>query len=122
MAVDGIDAKPAKTIYETIDTISGYSLVRCRILTGRTHQIRLHMAHIGCPVVCDALYGSESIIFASDIVPSKSDMETPLLTRQALHAHRLTITHPSSNIEMTFESPLPGDISRFLEYLRKVQD
>ncbi|MBN1809510.1 MAG: RluA family pseudouridine synthase [Planctomycetes bacterium] len=120
MAVDGLDAKPAHTLYEVLDTVGGFSVIRCRILTGRTHQIRLHLAHIGCPVACDALYGREDIIMPAD-VGSSSGASCPLLARQALHSHRLTIRHPSGNMEMTFESPLPGDIAGFLDCLGKAQ-
>jgi len=119
MAVDGIDAKTAHTIYEVIDSVGAFSLVRCRILTGRTHQIRLHMAHIGCPLACDALYGREAVLAASD-VGAACGQERVLLKRQALHSHRLTIRHPSSNIEMTFEVPMPEDMAGFLNFLREV--
>ena len=120
MAVDGLDAKEARTLYEVVDTIKEFSLMKCRILTGRTHQIRLHMAHIGCPVVCDALYGREAVITKADIGGPKGD-DTVLLKRQALHAHRLTFRHPVSSIEMTFEAPMPADMAGFLDYLREIQ-
>jgi 23S rRNA pseudouridine1911/1915/1917 synthase len=119
MAIDGLDAKPAKTFYEAIDSVWKFSVVRCRILTGRTHQIRVHMSHIGCPVVCDAMYGREAVLTREDIGGPKGD-ETPLLSRQGLHAYRLTFQHPKSGVEMTFEAPVPPDMAGFLDYVKAI--
>ena len=82
----------------------GLSLVECRIETGRTHQIRVHMASLGCPVVGDAVYGRRALDKRLDPVP----------TRQMLHAWRLSLAHPADGRRMDFESPPPADL---LEYL-----
>lgn len=80
------------------------SLVECRIETGRTHQIRVHMASLGCPVVGDAVYGRRALDKRLDPVPA----------RQMLHAWRLSLSHPADGRRMDFESPPPADL---LEYV-----
>ena len=82
----------------------GLSLVECRIETGRTHQIRVHMASLGCPVVGDAVYGRRALDKRLDPVPA----------RQMLHAWRLSLSHPADGRRMDFESPPPADL---LEYV-----
>jgi 23S rRNA pseudouridine1911/1915/1917 synthase len=84
------------------------SLVRVRIETGRTHQIRVHMAHIGCPVVGDRTYGSR-----------KRDAQLPPAPRQMLHAVELGFEHPRTGEAITCRAPLPDDISDLLETLRR---
>ena len=87
--------KTAKTTLCMVDTADGGALVRCTLHTGRTHQIRVHMASIGYPLVADQLYGG-----ASDAH----------LHRQALHACRLGFTHPATGADLVFHAPLPGDM------------
>lgn len=81
----------------------GAALVEFRLITGRTHQIRVHMAHIGHPILGDPLYGRP---------------REDLIGRQALHAHRLDFIHPIDGTPLTVESPLPPDLCRLLELLR----
>lgn len=81
-----------------------------RIETGRTHQIRVHMAHLGHPVLGDSLYGGRFAQLGGS---------WPLAPRQMLHAFRLTLTHPASQEKLTFEAPLPDDMLTLLEHLRK---
>ena len=80
------------------------SLVECRIETGRTHQIRVHMASLGCPVVGDAVYGRRALDKRLDPVPA----------RQMLHAWRLSLAHPADGRRMDFESPPPADLVHYL--------
>ena len=80
------------------------SLIRCVIETGRTHQIRVHMASLGCPVIGDKVYGKSALDKQLDPVPA----------RQMLHAWRLTLWHPVKNEKMTFEAPLPADFKAYL--------
>ena len=91
--------RPAVTRYETLVAMPLASLLRVRIETGRTHQIRVHMAHLGHPVVGDATYGR-----ARHGLPA--DLEIP---RQMLHAHRLKIAHPRDGRPMEFIAPPPAD-------------
>lgn len=89
-------AKPAQTLVRRLDSSAAYSWVGCKLHTGRTHQIRVHMASLGHPLVGDTIYGGKSVL----------DM-----TRQALHAHRLVLQHPVTGVELRLESPLPADLA-----------
>ena len=80
------------------------SLVRCLIETGRTHQIRVHMASLGCPVVGDKVYGKPALDRRLDPVPA----------RQMLHAWRLRLWHPVRNVQMSFEAPVPDDMRAYI--------
>ena len=80
------------------------SLVECRIETGRTHQIRVHMASLGCPVIGDKAYGKSALDKRLDPVPA----------RQMLHAWKLKLWHPVRNVEMAFEAPVPADMRPYL--------
>ena len=91
--------KTARTLIERVDDAAEGCLVRCTLETGRTHQIRVHMASIGHPLVGDALYGG---------APAAG------MQRQALHAFRLAFVHPVTKQPMAFDSPLPPDMARAL--------
>ena len=80
------------------------SLIECRIETGRTHQIRVHMASLGCPVVGDRVYGKSALDKKLDPVPA----------RQMLHAWKLKLWHPVKKVEMSFEAPVPEDMKPYL--------
>ncbi len=94
------------------------SLAECRLETGRTHQIRVHMAHIGCPVMGDTLYGAGFRSSATRLGP-EARAALDALDRQALHAAVLGFEHPVTGERMHFESPLPQDMERLLQALRK---
>lgn len=120
-------ARPAVTQYEVLERFSDYALLRALPKTGRTHQIRIHLAHAGFPVLCDRLYGGRSQLTELELIPRDKVAEAsaaanspePLLKRQALHAHRLTLTHPASGEQKTFEAALPVDMLQTLEALRR---
>ena len=122
---DDASARVALTEYEVVERFVGYALVRARPRTGRTHQIRLHLAHVGYPVLCDRLYGGRARIAELELIPrDKIGQDKPpdsrwLLERQALHAHRLAFSHPTSGERMQFEAPLPADMERTLAALRR---
>jgi 23S rRNA pseudouridine1911/1915/1917 synthase len=88
--------------------------------TGRTHQIRVHLAAIGCPVLCDGLYSGRTVIEPGFFGPPVGHplVAGPLLGRQALHAARLVLDHPVSRARMEFAAPLPADMDRTLAALR----
>lgn len=111
--------KPAITRYEVIEYFRRFTLVRLKPGTGRTHQLRVHLAAIQHPIVSDRLYSKRPELTLSEIredelVPG----EPPLIARQALHAAKLTFNHPRTGQRMTFEAPLPDDFARALQALR----
>ena len=111
-------SREAQTFYEVAERFDGYSAIRVVPRTGRTHQIRLHLANVGCPVLCDRLYGGRAKITRGEISRDASDAEL-LLARQALHARRLKIAHPTTGEPVEFISPLPADIQAALTALRQ---
>ena len=116
---DHPDARSALTKYEVVERLQRFALVRCYPKTGRTHQIRVHLAHIGYPVLCDKQYGGRNKITLSELQGGVAKPEeTPFLERQALHARSLSIDHPMSSERLTFESPLSDDLLRVLSALR----
>jgi 23S rRNA pseudouridine1911/1915/1917 synthase len=120
-------ARHAVTQYEALERFAGYALLRVLPKTGRTHQIRIHLAHVGFPVLCDRLYGGRSQLTELELIPRDKAAETSaaaksptlLLSRQALHAHRLTLSHPLLGKQTTFEAALPADMLQMLEALRR---
>jgi 23S rRNA-/tRNA-specific pseudouridylate synthase len=100
MRIGGKDAKRAFTRWEVLGRSGGVSLVEFTIETGRTHQIRVHSAHLGFPIVGDKLYGNLL----------KDKKMRKLVTRQLLHAVSLTICHPRTSKIMEFLAPPPHDI------------
>ncbi len=111
--------KSAVTFYEVLERFQGYALVRCKPETGRTHQIRIHLTHIGHPIVADKLYSGRDRLTLADLLgPDAPNADHPLLDRQALHAHTLRFTHPLSGNELLLTSPLPDDFSHALDALR----
>jgi 23S rRNA pseudouridine1911/1915/1917 synthase len=114
------DGKDAVSYYEVIERFRGFSFCRIQPRTGRTHQIRVHLASIGCPVLADKVYSGRDRLFLSDIVPGlESEREELLLGRQALHAHRLRLRHPRRDTILEVEAPLPAEFQRTLTALRQ---
>ncbi len=111
------DGKESVTCYEVIECFRGYSLVELDLKTGRTHQIRVHMAHIKHPVVADDMYGGKPV-YLWQLKDLPAATEEPVMGRVALHAWKLSFTHPISGQRMDFEAPIPDDIRNFLELLR----
>jgi 23S rRNA pseudouridine1911/1915/1917 synthase len=152
--------KEASSVYEVMERFSGYALVRVMPKTGRTHQIRVHLASIGHIIVGDSTYGGRDAVFernlagdeppplpprrygllvpdvvddaelsedeaadpledASGPKPAYGGPEPPIICRQALHAFRLTITHPATGKPMTFEAEMADDMKRLVEALRE---
>ena len=114
MAVRG-DGREAITHLKVVKRFRAHTLVEAQLETGRTHQIRVHLAHIGHPVVGDPTYGGRRRIPAGATPALLRALAQ--LDRQALHAARLTLVHPISQREMSFESPLPADLSGLLTAL-----
>lgn len=111
--------KSAVTFYEVAERMRGFSLLRVRLETGRTHQIRVHLAHVGHPIAADKLYSGRECVRIGDIPgtdPARAD--EVILSRQGLHAHTLRFTHPETGAELQLEAPLPEDMRRSLEIMR----
>lgn len=115
---DHATSREAQTFFEVAERFDGYAALRVLPKTGRTHQIRLHLAHIGLPVLCDRLYGGRARITRGEIARDAADDEV-LLDRQALHARRLKIRHPTTGEPLEFVAPVPPDIERVLAALRE---
>ena len=115
--------KKAITHYKLIEKIHYISLIECELETGRTHQIRAHMKHIGHPIFCDKVYGGKLIVKGNRFTNYKRFVENSfrIIERQALHAKSLGFIHPSTNKEVYFESKLPEDMSLLLDKWRKYE-
>ena len=101
------DGKPAVTHFRVMERIGDYTITECRLETGRTHQIRVHLAHIGYPVFGDPKYGSRK--------------KTPfdgIIEGQALHSRQMTLVHPVTGEEMTFTAPMPKDMEKLIAAIR----
>lgn len=117
---DGSEGKHAVTHYRVIDDLGYISLIECRLETGRTHQIRVHMSHIGHPLFNDEEYGGNRILRGTTFTKYQQFVRNcfNLLPRQALHAKSLGFTHPESGKWMQFDSGLPEDMSGLIEKWR----
>jgi len=128
--------KPAQTVYTVRERFkigtgrgsdgASYTLLELAPRTGRTHQLRVHCAHIGHPIVGDSMYGGRQITLADVVKTRNTKHETrnvlesagaPLVARQALHAFRLQFVHPTKFHRMTLEAPLPADMANLIELL-----
>lgn len=105
MAVVDRNSKPAKTHLYLEERFNDFSLLRCKLDTGRTHQIRVHCLYIKHPIVGDKTYGYKN---------------TPDTNGQCLHAYRLSLTHPITKEEMHFETPMPEEMAAFIEEIRRI--
>jgi len=120
-------SREAQTFYEVEERFPAFSVVRAFPKTGRTHQIRLHLVHVGCAVLCDKLYGGRARLTAGELralvrdkhLATEMGDDEVLLDRQALHAHRLSLQHPLSGEPLEFTAPIPPDMQTLLSILRK---
>ena len=104
--------KAARTYYRVLRAGAGWSLVECRLETGRTHQIRVHMHSIGHPLIGDAVYGDAR--FERQLPPAARRFE-----RQALHAARLQLVHPATRAQLAFEAAVPADMTALIRALEQ---
>jgi len=113
--------KWAVTHYKVLERLNYVTLIECQLETGRTHQIRAHLKHIGHPLFNDAVYGGDKILKGTVFTKYKQFVENcfELLPRQALHAQTLGFIHPTSRKQVHFEAPLPDDFRLVLEKWQK---
>ena len=105
MAVVKANSKPAVTHYQVLERFGDFTHIRCVLETGRTHQIRVHMAYIGHPVAGDGVYGPRKVITE--------------LEGQCLHAKQIGFVHPITNKYLEFDSELPDYFTKFISKIRK---
>jgi RluA family pseudouridine synthase len=124
MRVDSRTGKKSKTLFEVLESFPrhSYTLLKCRLLTGRMHQIHVHLRHVGLPLVGDNLYGGKPL-WLSRLKPNyrlkPGHEERPLLARAALHAEELSLTHPVTGATVTITAPWPKDLKVAIKYLRQ---
>jgi len=118
---DGEHGKEATTHYNVLERFGYVTLVQCVLETGRTHQIRVHMKHMGHPLFNDDFYGGDKIVKGTVYTKYKQFVDNcfKICQRQALHAKTLGFVHPTTGKDMFFEAPLPEDIEKVIEKWRK---
>jgi 23S rRNA pseudouridine1911/1915/1917 synthase len=118
---EGEHGKDATTHYKVMERFNYVTLVECVLETGRTHQIRVHMKHIGHTLFADDTYGGDKILKGTIFTKYKQFVENcfQLCPRQALHARTLGFIHPATNEQMLFEAPLPADMEQVIEKWRR---
>ena len=122
MRVDPKRGKRSRTRVEVLERFSGYALLKCLPLTGRTHQIRVHLRHCGLPLVADAVYGGPPLLLSRlkpNYHPKQNEPERPLIGRVALHARQLTLLHPVTGQTLSITAPCPNDLAVAVKYLRR---
>ncbi len=118
--LDGDYGKHAVTHYEVIEQLGYVSVVKCRLETGRTHQIRVHMKHIGHPLLNDTRYGGDEILRGTTSAKYRQFVNNcfEICPRQALHARTLGFVHPETGEEMFFSAPVPCDMTSMIDKWR----
>jgi RluA family pseudouridine synthase len=122
MRVDSKHGKKSKTKFTVLEKFASQTLIRCQPFTGRTHQIRIHLRHAGVPIVGDELYGGKPL-WLSRLKPNyrlkPGKEERPLMSRVALHAEHLELTHPVTGQLLVITAPWPKDLTVAVKYLRQ---
>jgi 23S rRNA pseudouridine1911/1915/1917 synthase len=110
--------RPAVTHTRVVERMAGYTLLAVTLETGRTHQIRVHLSHVGTPIVGDPVYGGRHQMLVAGLAPAAA-AAVRTFPRQALHAERLGFIHPGSGEALTFEAAVPADMAALLTALRE---
>ncbi len=115
--------KASVSHYKLLKKLGPFSLLEVQIETGRTHQVRVHLQYLGCPLAIDSLYGNSTAIYLSRIKRKykrkEEQQERPLMSRLTLHAQKLLLDHPDNNQRMTFTAPAPKDFNALVKQLEK---
>jgi 23S rRNA pseudouridine1911/1915/1917 synthase len=116
----------AETQFEVTQRFPGYAVLNVFPKTGRTHQIRVHLAHLGCPVLCDRLYAGHAQVTRGQLLrrlvrglPLRPEDADVLLERQALHAAQIEFDHPKTGQRLSISAPLAEDMVRVIEVLQQ---
>lgn len=120
--VDPREGKRARTRFRVAERFGGYALLQCEPLTGRTHQIRVHLRHVNLPIVADAAYGGAPLLLSSlkaNYRFKPDQPERPLIGRVALHATQITVRHPGTGERVVIRAPWPKDLTVAVKYLRR---
>ena len=121
MRVDEKSGKRSRTEFTVRERFKGYSILECRPLTGRTHQIRVHLQYLGLPILGDSTYGGPQLLLSTlkkDYHLKPKKVERPLISTLALHAEKLVLSHPVTGNEISIEAPWPKDLKVAAKYLR----
>ncbi|MHC4778487.1 MAG: RluA family pseudouridine synthase [Planctomycetota bacterium] len=110
--------QPSKTNFQVLANFGRFSLVACEPVTGRTHQIRVHLAWAGFPILCDDLYGRETALTRSDLL-GRGNVDEVVLSRHALHSRTLAFTHPVEENSVELTAPYTKDLEEVLAVLRE---
>ncbi len=122
MRISPKEGKRSRTLVKTREAFHGFSLLECRPLTERTHQIRVHLAYMGLPILGDKLYGGPPLLLSglkSDYRLKGNAIERPLISSTALHAEQLDILHPVTNVAVKIFAEWPKDLQVAVKYLRR---
>lgn len=122
MRIDPKGGKKSRTEFAVRERFSRYTLLTCRPITGRTHQIRVHASHAGFPLVGDEKYGGRPLLLSRlkpEYRPNPHRRERPLVATTALHAEQLKILHPVTGDEITITAPWPKDLTVAVRYLQR---
>lgn len=122
MKIDPRYGKKSRTRFKVLEKFRNHTLLRCEPVTGRTHQIRIHLRSIRLPIVGDALYHGAPLKLSTlkrRYTLKEGETEKPLMARVALHAESLTLPHPMTGESITITSPWPKDFAVAVKYLRK---
>jgi 23S rRNA-/tRNA-specific pseudouridylate synthase len=111
-------ARPARTDFAPVERFADVTWCSCRPFTGRTHQIRVHLAALGHPLLVDPRYGAPGPVLRRDLYSASTDGESVALARMPLHAAAIRLPHPSGRGFLQVEAPLPEDLAAALELLR----
>ncbi|HYG34237.1 MAG TPA: RluA family pseudouridine synthase [Clostridia bacterium] len=114
--------KRSRTDFQVLERFSDWTLLKCEPLTGRTHQIRVHLRHVGLPIVGDELYGGQNLRLSrlkQGYRWKDDEAERPLIARVALHAEELALPHPVTGERLSIAAPWPKDLAVAVKYLRR---